>query len=1096
MNNDLISAISKSVIAADNSLPTLITKRIAHRGSKWCITSEDGSKELGCGNDKKWAVTRLAQIEYFKRKDKSLTEDTIAEWLMEDNIDTEGNAEFDEFVAKNLPAMIHIKEGEVGDEDDVEEAVEDIEGNYDNPKIAKKNGQTMSEEEALKKKHMAGKHDQKEHAGQAQAAMSQRPTNVFAARKMRDKVVTELKGLRMAKGIGGDIKKRLSQKIADLENNKNVKDLPTMTPHIKEAFALASEAKTGRKPVTQQPAAEGKVPTGKGDNPFGVDASKGQAGAVNVRKPSVPTAENVKPATDQTHPTVGKDKAPQVAAKAQSWSQKMTSFVKGHLNTLAKVASDQSIMAKVKANVKARGAYNEWHKSQSQARDLTTKMNALKGKRNASGIPPLEFYQTAKALSVVQNKAAVASARFHQVMGMPVTASLVDKHLPGKHDQQSHAGSKANKREGKFELTDGTKSEARSLLRDARMMITKVVESPSLGKYASNSYMLTVKKIDGMIRDLRDGAYDEKFGTDLVAKKMFESDLNDALVPFYGSMRFPKDARRTKSTGEEKHLANKHDQKDHGHRGGGVAHTVSQLRDAAAVQVAKDEGISVAAAKKKVAAVDLPTKKINLGSSKFLYSLDADLQNGDTLNAYIKHSHGDNVSAVVRFNDDADSRNKTEHFKSYDKAKKWLNDFALDAGMTMDGPATYEDRIQVKKLLNKSLVEKAAPDTKCLQALWKEYYKYYSGKWIAQAWTAYRAKNWEKAATAFESARDGFQRDKNPNEFNCLNGWAKSAREQGGVAKHLAGKHDQKSHAGSIRAHAATNILADDIGNTSNESRRALGRKAEAHLQSAKEYLVQDDLDRGVRHLEESIRYADKGGFDRAGDKLRSYLKELKGTTNSLEPEIVKPFALVGAKSSVGFIQNADAPPTEVEWRITKARTRDDGVMEWYATTTKFDRDVQRDKVTKAFYEEAIKRFKSGTVDPPFFSVAHYGKCPECDKCGAKYRSLTDYKCSECGEDRLIAGITTDIWIDGKQPKAKGYFYPTEVGKTMYLQIKSDIEKNLPHDEKIRISMGFYPDPGDGTIVKSEGRDFMKGWIEHFAGTRVPVVGETEVGVN
>lgn len=183
----------------------------------------------------------------------------------------------------------------------------------------------------------------------------------------------------------------------------------------------------------------------------------------------------------------------------------------------------------------------------------------------------------------------------------------------------------------------------------------------------------------------------------------------------------------------------------------------------------------------------------------------------------------------------------------------------------------------------------------------------------------------------------------------------------------------------------------------------------------------------------------------------------------------------------------------QTEWKITKASTGPDGVMRWKATTTKFSRDVQGDFVKKSFYEEAIRRFKAGQVPAPFFSVAHYPLESICLKCGYVYKSMLDTRCSSCSKERLIAGITTDMWIDGDQPKARGIFFSTALGKAVYASCRQDIEKSVPFDERVRISMGFYPDHDGVTIPKSGCRDFEKGWVEHFAGTRVPVIPETPI---
>lgn len=42
------------------------TARVVKRGDKWCVVSEDGTKNLGCSKTKEGAQKRLQQVEYFK----------------------------------------------------------------------------------------------------------------------------------------------------------------------------------------------------------------------------------------------------------------------------------------------------------------------------------------------------------------------------------------------------------------------------------------------------------------------------------------------------------------------------------------------------------------------------------------------------------------------------------------------------------------------------------------------------------------------------------------------------------------------------------------------------------------------------------------------------------------------------------------------------------------------------------------------------------------------------------------------------------------------------------------------------------------------
>lgn len=184
------------------------------------------------------------------------------------------------------------------------------------------------------------------------------------------------------------------------------------------------------------------------------------------------------------------------------------------------------------------------------------------------------------------------------------------------------------------------------------------------------------------------------------------------------------------------------------------------------------------------------------------------------------------------------------------------------------------------------------------------------------------------------------------------------------------------------------------------------------------------------------------------------------------------------------------------DWRITKASTDAKGIMRWKATTSKFARDIQGDMVYPEFYLKANQRMIAGQVPKPFFSVAHYTVERECLKCGSVYKNLTDYICPNCGRERLIAGRADSIWIDGKQPKAEGIFYPTRLGKSMYTASLEDIRKSVPFEQRARISMGFYPDLDGVRYPGPNQRDFVSGWIEHFAGTRVPVIPETPLSVS
>lgn len=62
---------------------TAITERIVKKGSKWCLKSKKGNKNLGCYSSKKGVENRERQVQYFKHMKESLLEQTIKEVIKE-----------------------------------------------------------------------------------------------------------------------------------------------------------------------------------------------------------------------------------------------------------------------------------------------------------------------------------------------------------------------------------------------------------------------------------------------------------------------------------------------------------------------------------------------------------------------------------------------------------------------------------------------------------------------------------------------------------------------------------------------------------------------------------------------------------------------------------------------------------------------------------------------------------------------------------------------------------------------------------------------------------------------------------------------------
>lgn len=172
-----------------------------------------------------------------------------------------------------------------------------------------------------------------------------------------------------------------------------------------------------------------------------------------------------------------------------------------------------------------------------------------------------------------------------------------------------------------------------------------------------------------------------------------------------------------------------------------------------------------------------------------------------------------------------------------------------------------------------------------------------------------------------------------------------------------------------------------------------------------------------------------------------------------------------------------------VDFIITKASVDPEtGERRWKAVVSEFLVDSQDDEVTEEFYEYAAHRIVDGVYPVPALVVSHFDDPrPE-----AKYTASPDV---------FIAGYTTDIYVDGDLPKAKGVFLDTPLGDAVFNAVRRDEQAGVLHDQRVRISMAFRPEPGG--VEKSEvGHNiFHRGSIRHFAVTRVPIIKSTSIDV-
>lgn len=183
----------------------------------------------------------------------------------------------------------------------------------------------------------------------------------------------------------------------------------------------------------------------------------------------------------------------------------------------------------------------------------------------------------------------------------------------------------------------------------------------------------------------------------------------------------------------------------------------------------------------------------------------------------------------------------------------------------------------------------------------------------------------------------------------------------------------------------------------------------------------------------------------------------------------------------------------EVDLIITKATLQPDGSMRWQATASDTGPDRMGQRTSLPLFQDWIERAETGKtvawLSPPrkpFLGVSHY---PALDGDGE-------------------AGVTERMFVDGKQFKADGVFQAgSPLGKALFDAVRSErelIKKGQAPAEPIRISAAWWDvqhSHGDFVFNRKSLVDrcsmcdagqiddvqFLKGQLDHFASTRVPI---------
>ena len=185
------------------------------------------------------------------------------------------------------------------------------------------------------------------------------------------------------------------------------------------------------------------------------------------------------------------------------------------------------------------------------------------------------------------------------------------------------------------------------------------------------------------------------------------------------------------------------------------------------------------------------------------------------------------------------------------------------------------------------------------------------------------------------------------------------------------------------------------------------------------------------------------------------------------------------------------AAHVEVELVITKASLHKDGTMRWQGVASDTSQDLARDRTTVALFRDWVERIERGVetdfLPPPrgpFLGVSHY---PSLDGFGE-------------------AATTDKRYVDGNRFKVGGQFADMPIGRALFAAVREEldlIKRGEAPDDPIRISAAWWDiqhahgdsfkftrkSLADRCPMCEEGlaRVFLKGQLDHFAATRVPM---------
>lgn len=177
------------------------------------------------------------------------------------------------------------------------------------------------------------------------------------------------------------------------------------------------------------------------------------------------------------------------------------------------------------------------------------------------------------------------------------------------------------------------------------------------------------------------------------------------------------------------------------------------------------------------------------------------------------------------------------------------------------------------------------------------------------------------------------------------------------------------------------------------------------------------------------------------------------------------------------------------------------GEMRWSAINSDTDWDLYGERMSLELYRRMLTKIKSNTPPPEQFAefvTSDYWRG------GMPYLSIAHYP---DGNGKAVPGEVRELFIDGKQLKAKGTLHDTKLGRAVWKSLKEDElnYKNAIDTDRIRISIAFldlaHKHGEDGKVFRRNAltdmcqecqrgvgeKIYLDGYLVHLALTRVPV---------